>query len=174
MGYCTHTALSAWHLWPVQFSAMAHGVMVSFENGPDIEMVSNVSEFLLDTVNIWDNDSALVYCIWRRAVASWWLHYGVTEFLWIFIKHQIMSYVLNYVVEILLNLTYDLGSSDQTMKDSLFHALWVVWLQVQIMTCMSRFLIHFHGKFKTPLHDQNVQQQKVIISFNFYCEFDRR
>jgi hypothetical protein len=36
--------------------------MFSFENGPDIEMVSSASEFLGYTINIWD-DSALVYCI---------------------------------------------------------------------------------------------------------------
>jgi hypothetical protein len=36
--------------------------MFNFENGPDIETVSNVSEFLADTLNIWDNDHALVYC----------------------------------------------------------------------------------------------------------------
>jgi hypothetical protein len=36
--------------------------MFSFENGPDIEMVSNASEFLRDALNIWD-DTALVYCI---------------------------------------------------------------------------------------------------------------
>jgi hypothetical protein len=28
MGCCTHTASSAGHLWPVQFSAMSHGVYV--------------------------------------------------------------------------------------------------------------------------------------------------
>jgi hypothetical protein len=37
--------------------------MFSFENGPDIETVSNASEFLEDTLNIQDNDSGLVYCI---------------------------------------------------------------------------------------------------------------
>jgi hypothetical protein len=44
-------------------------------------------------------------------VASWWLHYGVNKFLWVFIKYQIVSYVLNSTVEILLVLTYDLGST---------------------------------------------------------------
>jgi hypothetical protein len=34
----------------------------SFENGPDIEMVSNASEFLRDTLDICD-DCATVYCI---------------------------------------------------------------------------------------------------------------
>jgi hypothetical protein len=35
--------------------------MFSCENGPGIETVSNVSEFLEDTLNICDNDSVLVY-----------------------------------------------------------------------------------------------------------------
>jgi hypothetical protein len=37
--------------------------MFRFENSPHIETVSNASEFLGDTLNMWDNDSALVYCI---------------------------------------------------------------------------------------------------------------
>jgi hypothetical protein len=35
--------------------------MFGFENGPDIEMVSNASEFPGDALNIWDNDCALLY-----------------------------------------------------------------------------------------------------------------
>jgi hypothetical protein len=34
--------------------------MFSFENGPYTEMVPNASESLGDTLNIWDNDHALV------------------------------------------------------------------------------------------------------------------
>jgi hypothetical protein len=37
--------------------------MFSFENGPDIETVPNASELLGDTLNIWDKNHALVYCI---------------------------------------------------------------------------------------------------------------
>jgi hypothetical protein len=37
--------------------------MFSFENGPDIKTVSDASEFLGGTLNIWDNDLALIYCI---------------------------------------------------------------------------------------------------------------
>jgi hypothetical protein len=37
--------------------------MFSFENGPDIETVFIASEFLGNTLNIWGNDSAPVYCI---------------------------------------------------------------------------------------------------------------
>jgi hypothetical protein len=94
--------------------------LFNFKKGPDVQTVSNSSEFLRDTLNIWDNDSALVYCIWRRMTASWWLHYRVNKFLWVFIKHQIVSYVLNFIVEILLVLTYDLDSTDQTMNASHF------------------------------------------------------
>jgi hypothetical protein len=98
----------------------------------------------------------------------------VSEFLWVFIKCQIMSYVVNFLVEILLILTYDRGCTDQTMNDSPFRMMWVVGVEVQIMTCMSTFLVHFYGKFRTPLHDQYVQEQKSIISFNFHYEFDGR
>jgi hypothetical protein len=34
--------------------------MFSFENGPDIEMVSNASKFLGYTLNTWDNDHAVI------------------------------------------------------------------------------------------------------------------
>jgi hypothetical protein len=85
-----------------------------------------------------------------------------------------MSYVINFIVEILLILTYDLGSTDQTMSSSPFYIMWVVGHEVQITTSMSRFPVHFHGQFRTPLHDQNIQEQKGVISFNFHCEFDGR
>jgi hypothetical protein len=85
-----------------------------------------------------------------------------------------MSYVLNFVVEILLVLTYDLGLTNQTVNDLSFYVMWVVDLEVQITTSMSRFSVHFHGKFWTPLQEQNVQQQKDIINFYFHCEFDGR
>jgi hypothetical protein len=51
-----------------------------FENVSEIETVSSASEFLRNTLNLWDKDSALVYCIWRKMIASWWLHYGVNVF----------------------------------------------------------------------------------------------
>jgi hypothetical protein len=34
--------------------------MFDFENGPDIEMVSNEPEFLGYTLNAWDNDHAII------------------------------------------------------------------------------------------------------------------
>jgi hypothetical protein len=103
-----------------------------------------------------------------------WLHYRVNEFFWVFIKHQITSYVLNFVVEILLILSYDLDSADKTMNNSPFYMMWVVGLEMQIMTSMSRFLVHFRGQFWTSLHDQNVKEWKGIISFNFHCECEGR
>jgi hypothetical protein len=48
------------------------------------------------------------------------------KFIWIFTEHQIMSYVFNFVVKIVLILTYDRHSVDQTMNDSLFYVMWVV------------------------------------------------
>jgi hypothetical protein len=44
-----------------------------------------------------------------------------------------MSYIINFLVENLLILTYDLGSTDQTMNDSPSHVM-VVGLEV---TCIS-------------------------------------
>jgi hypothetical protein len=60
------------------------------------------------------------------------------------------------------------------MNDSPFYVMWVVGLEVQITTSQSRFPVHFHGQFWTPLHNQNIQEWKSIISFNFHCEFDGR
>jgi hypothetical protein len=79
--------------------------MLSFENGPDIETVSNASEFLGHTLYIWENYRVLVYFIRKWTVPSRLFHYGASKFLWVFSKYQIMCYVLNFVVEILLNLT---------------------------------------------------------------------
>jgi hypothetical protein len=63
-----------------------------------------VSEFLGDTLNVWDIDRALLYCIWKTTFAYRWIHYGINEFLWVFIAHQIIFYVPNIHVEILLTL----------------------------------------------------------------------
>jgi uncharacterized protein YxjI len=53
--------------------------MFSFENGPDIETVRNASEFLGDTFNIWDNDSALVYCVTRGTISCRRYRYRVND-----------------------------------------------------------------------------------------------
>jgi hypothetical protein len=70
---------------------------------------------------------------------------GFNEFSSAFIKYQIVPYVLNFLVEILLILTYDLGSPDQAMNDSAFHVMWVVGLEVQITTPMNRFPVQFRN-----------------------------
>jgi hypothetical protein len=54
-----------------------------------------------------------------------------------------MSYVLNFHVEILLILTYDLGSTDQTTNGSRFHMMWVDVLEAKITTCVSRVTYAF-------------------------------
>jgi hypothetical protein len=56
-------------------------------------------------------------------------------------------------------LTCDLGSIDRTTNDLPYHVMWVAGFEVQ--TCMSIFLVHFHGQFRTPRHDHD-------------CEFDGR
>ena len=53
-------------------------------------------------------------------VCGTWFNLQDLRFFWVFIMHQIVSYILNFAVEILLILTYDLGSNDQTIKTSCF------------------------------------------------------
>jgi hypothetical protein len=89
-------------------------------------------------------------------VSSRLLHYGVNEFLRAFVKHQIVSYVPNFVAKILLILTHDLDSTDQTMNDSTFYVMWVVGLEVQITSSTSRFPVRFRGQVWTPLHDEHL------------------
>jgi hypothetical protein len=50
--------------------------MFSFENGPDIETVPNASEFLGDTLNIWDNDRAMIYYLKKDGCFSMALLWG--------------------------------------------------------------------------------------------------
>jgi hypothetical protein len=102
--------------------------MFSLEDGSETEMVPNVSEFLRNSLNIRNDDSALVYCVWRGMISCRWLHYRVHEFLWIFIEHQIMSYGFKFIVKVLLISTYDLRFVDQTMNNSSFCVMWVVGL----------------------------------------------
>jgi hypothetical protein len=70
-----------------------------------------------------------------RSILDGFIMDGVNEFLWVFITHQIMSYVLHFLAEILLILTYDLAPTDQTMNNSHFHMTWMAGLEVQIPTC---------------------------------------
>jgi hypothetical protein len=50
--------------------------------------------------------------------------------------------------------------------------IWVVGIEVQIITCISRLPVHFRGQFRTSLHDQDRQERKSVISLNSHCEFD--
>lgn len=59
-------------------------------------------------------------------------------------------------------------------KDSPFHVMWVLALEIQITTCMSRFPVHLRGHFRTLLLDQVSQEQKRINNFHFHSEFDVR
>jgi hypothetical protein len=59
--------------------------------------------------------------------------------------------ILILFVKILLILTHDLRSVDQSMNCSPFHVMWVVGLEVQVATSMSRLPVHFRDQFWTPL-----------------------
>jgi hypothetical protein len=141
--------------------------MFSLEDGSETKTVPDAPEFLANALNIWDDDSALVYCVRSGTICSRRFHYGVNEFLWILIEHQIMPYGLNFVVKILLILIHDFCSVDQAMNYSSFHVMWVVGLEVQVATSLSRIPVHFCDQFWTPLHNQDVQEWKGIVSLNF-------
>jgi hypothetical protein len=57
-----------------------------------------------------------------------------------------LFYVLNFVAKIILILTYDLGSADETMNDFLFYVMWVVGLDIQIKSSMKRLQVQFRGQ----------------------------
>jgi hypothetical protein len=72
-----------------------------------------------------------------------------------------MYCVLNFLIKILLILTYDLGSIDHTMNYSPLHVMWVLGFRSTFVASLGL----------TPLHDQDVQEQKSTVSLNFHCEF---
>jgi hypothetical protein len=80
----------------------------------------------------------------------------------------------DFVGKILLILTCDLCSVEQTMNYSPLHVMWMVGLEVQVTTSMSRLPVHFCDQLWTPLHNQDVQEWKGIFSLNFHGEFDGR
>jgi hypothetical protein len=45
-----------------------------------IDWLTDASEYLGNTLNIWDDYSALVYCVWRGTVSCLWLRYRGNEF----------------------------------------------------------------------------------------------
>jgi hypothetical protein len=109
--------------------------MFSLENGPNIETVSNSSEFFGNTPNISDNDHAMV--------CFPWFHHGINELLWVFIEYQIMFYVNSFPPETFQILEYDLGSTDQAAKDSSLHVKGVVRSEMLSNFFMGRSPVHF-------------------------------
>jgi hypothetical protein len=55
-----------------------------------------------------------------------------------------------------------------TLARFAFHVMRVVGFELQITTSMSRFPAHFRGHFRTPLHDQDVQEWESIITIYVY------
>jgi hypothetical protein len=55
-----------------------------------------------------------------------------------------------------------------------FYVMWVVGIEVQLTTRMSRLPVRFCGQSLTPLCKQNFQEWKRVISLNFHGEFDCR
>jgi hypothetical protein len=145
--------------------------LFSFESSPDVETVSNTSEFLGDPPNIRDNDSALVCCILRWTVASRWLHYGVNEFLWVFIKHHIISYILNLLVEMFLILTcMTLARLIRLWTTPFF--TWCGWLCVlnknRVMYNVQKYNICTQEELdSTEKSERNLPLWKLQISQNF-------
>lgn len=69
---------------------------------------------------IYPLESALVYFIRRRAISMASLQ---SERIIVVVKHQIMTYVLNFLVEIFLIVTYDLRSTFWTIEDCPFYVI---------------------------------------------------
>jgi hypothetical protein len=118
---------------------------------PEIERVSNASEILRDTLNIWYNDRALGKLYLKKDGFFSMASLPSKRNFRLFIKYEIICYVLNFVVEILLILTFALRSVDPTLNDSTFYVMWVVELDAQIKTSMSRLPVQFCGQFWNPL-----------------------
>jgi hypothetical protein len=100
---------------------MPHEVYV-----PHIEAVPSASEFYGNTRNIWDNYRAMIVVIWRRTLASPWLHNMINELWWVFIKYHIVFHVLNVPAEIIPILTHDSGPTVQAMNNSYFQVQWIL------------------------------------------------
>jgi hypothetical protein len=122
---------------------------------------------LRGNLNIWDNNIAVVDCIWRRTVSSRWLHCGVNEFFWVFIKIRSCVVFLISLLQPFCSWHTSLARLIELWMTPLFRR-WG-WLN-----SMSRFPVHFRAQYWTPFHDQNIQERKDIIGFNFRYEiYDR-
>jgi hypothetical protein len=75
-----------------------------------------------------------------------------------------MFYVLNFCAEILPILTNDLACTDLGANDTSFHVIGVVRHEMQIMSCIGRLTVHFHGQIRIPLHDKDIQVKISKIS----------
>jgi hypothetical protein len=57
---------------------------------------------------------------------------------------------------LILILTYNLGSMEQTMDYSPFYVMRMVKIKVKITASVRRLSVHFGGQFRTQLHNQNI------------------
>jgi hypothetical protein len=48
----------------------------------------------------------------------------------------------------------------------------VVGLNLYVTSCISRFSIYFRGQIRASLLNQDVQEKKIIMNFNFSREYD--
>jgi hypothetical protein len=90
--YCTHIASFTGHIYQVQFSSVAHRTCVQSWKLSQHWSGSHCIDFFWNIPNVRDNDRAMTYSVWRRANAFPWLHKGINELLWVFIKYRIMFY----------------------------------------------------------------------------------
>jgi hypothetical protein len=60
-------------------------------------------------------------------------------------NYQIMFHVLNFTTKIILFLAYDFGFIDQTIYNSSFYVLEMIRFKLQIMSCMSKYLVNLCG-----------------------------
>jgi hypothetical protein len=82
-----------------------------------------------------------------------------------------MPYVLNFVFEILLILTYDLGSTDQAMNDTPFRVMWVVGLEVQITACMPDFRYTFVVSLGPLFMSKTSKNGRVLLALTSIVNF---
>lgn len=100
-------------------------------------------------------------------IASWWLYNGGYEFLWISIEHQTVRHVLNFLVKILLIVTWPWLSWSNCEQLPILH-------DVCGWTSSVGSVSGTPWPFLTPLNDQDIQGQKSIIIFHFHCELGGR
>jgi hypothetical protein len=74
--------------------------------------------------------------------ASRWLQNGGYKSLWVYTEHQIITYVLNFLAEILLILPYGLGLTDQCTTDQ----------EVRIGECKYNLIQDLFKKSKIAQH----------------------